>query len=185
MQANPFDGPNDAQWAGFIIGAAQVNGIFEGAIPFLDKALASMHAAEPNVEPQGKHELAYLMNRTEAYRDDMRAEITERKAFLDFDQAFRTRNAVSQEQFVANLEASLKLFQAGYQQAVVATSKYAEIIDYPSDLETLYHLNAGTVMGFDLIRRWMQKIVNFNEGKLYTEHVPFEHLFPGGAQFAF
>jgi hypothetical protein len=185
LQTNPYDGPTDAQWAGFIIGAAQVNGIFEGAIPFLEKALESMHAAEAKAEPQGRHELAYLINRTEAYRDDIRAEITERKAFLTFDQAFRTRSAVSQQQFVSDLEASLKLFEAGCQQAQIATTKYAEIIDYPSDLETLYHLNAGTVTGFDLIRQWMQEIVNFNEGKLYTEHVPFEHLFPGGVQFAF
>ena len=33
-------------------------------------------------------------------------------------------------------------------------------------------------MGFDVIRQWMQKIVNFQEGKPYTEHVPFERLFP-------
>ena len=58
-------------------------------------------------------------------------------------------------------------------------------IDYPSDLETLYHLNAGTVMAFDLITQWMQKIVNYHEGKPYTQHVPFERLFPADkVQFA-
>jgi hypothetical protein len=77
------------------------------------------------------------------------------------------------------LEASPKLFDQACQQAQVATTQYAQIIDHPSDLETLYSLNVGTLMGFDLIRQWMQKIVNFNEGKPYTEHVPFERLFPG------
>jgi hypothetical protein len=179
LQENPYDGPRDAGWTEFIIDSPQVNGIFEGSICLLDKALRSMGVAESKVEPRGKHELAYLINRTKAYRDDMRAEITEREALLSFDQAFRTRNAVPNEQFVADLEASLKLFEAAHQQAQIATTEYAEIIDYPSDLETLYNLNVGTLMGFDLIRQWMQKIVNFNEGKPYTEHVPFERLFPG------
>jgi hypothetical protein len=168
----------------FIIGAPQINGIFAGAIPLLEKALANMHTAEATVEPQGKHELAYLLCRTEAYRRDMQAEITERQAFLAFDRAFRTRREVSVEQFVANLEASLRLFETALDEAKAATTKYAEIVDYPSDLETLYHLNAGTVMGFDLVREWMEKIVKFNEGKPYTGHVPLEHLFPGGVQFA-
>jgi hypothetical protein len=178
QQENPFDGPTDAGWRDFVIASPQDIGIFEGSISRLDKALQSMSAAESNVEPPGKHELAYLMNRTGAYRDDMRAEITERKALLAFDQAFRKRNALSHEQFIADLEASLKLFEAARQQAQIATTEYAQIIDYPSDLETLYNLNVGTLMGFDLIRQWMQKIVNFNEGKPYTQHVAFERLFP-------
>ncbi|HEV2378374.1 MAG TPA: alpha-glucuronidase family glycosyl hydrolase [Terriglobia bacterium] len=184
LQPNPYDGPTDPDWSGFIIGAAQVNGIFEGSIALLDRALASMHAAEPNVEPRGRKELAYLICRTEAYRDDIRAEITERQAFMAFDHAFRVKDATSAEEFVASLEASLKLFETACQQAQIATTKYAEIVDYPSDLETLYHLNAGTVLGFDMIRQWMQKIVSFHEGTIYTGHVPFEHLFPGGVQFA-
>jgi hypothetical protein len=95
-------------------------------------------------------------------------------------------STVRHEQFVGGLEARLKLFDQACQQAKVATTEYAQIIiDHPSDLETLYSLNVGTLMGFDLIRQWMQKIVNFNEGKPYTEHVPFERLFPGrNVQFA-
>ena len=178
LQENPFDGPKDPGWTEFITASPQEIAIFEGAIPLLDKALKCMTAAGPNVEPQGKQELAYLSNRTEAYRDAIRAEITERKALLAFDKAFRTKDAISHEQFVTDLEASLKLFEAARQQAEITTTKYAEIIDYPSDLETLYNLNVGTLMGFDVIRQWMQKIVNFQEGKPYTEHVPFERLFP-------
>jgi hypothetical protein len=79
---------------------------------------------------------------------------------------------------VAELEGSMKLFEAARKQAEIATTDFAEIIDYPSDLETLYNLNVGTLEGFDLIRRWMQKIVNFNAGRPYAEHVPFERLFP-------
>lgn len=170
---------------GFIQTAPAVIEVFEGEIAYLDKALASMHAAESKVAPQGKHELSYLIIRTEAYRDGMLAEITERKAFMAFDKAFGMKPTVSHEQFVAQLEASMKLFAEAQLQAQVATEKYAEMIDYPSDLETLYHLNAGTVMAFDLITQWMQKIVNYHEGKPYTQHVPFERLFPADkVQFA-
>jgi hypothetical protein len=34
-------------------------------------------------------------------------------------------------------------------------------------------------MGFDLVRQWIQRIVNFNQGKPYTNHVAFERIFPG------
>lgn len=185
FQKNPFDGPSGRRWEAFIESAPAVIDIYQGEIAYLDKALASMHAAESKVEPQGKHELSYLMIRTEAYRDGMQAEITEHQAFMAFDKAFGMRATVSHDQFVAQLETSMKLFAEAHQQARVATEKYAEMIDYPSDLETLYHLNAGTVMAFDLITQWMQKVVDYHEGKPYTQHVPFERLFPqDNIQFA-
>jgi hypothetical protein len=44
-------------------------------------------------------------------------------------------STVWHEQFLAGLEASLKLFDQACQQAQVATTEYAQIIDHPSDLE--------------------------------------------------
>lgn len=176
-QENPFDGPKGPEWKQFMVTAPVEIGIFEHSIALVEEALTSLHAAEPKVAPQGKHELAYLISRTESNRDDMRAQITERKGFLAFDRAFQERATVSHTQFVTDLEASLKMFEAARQQAEVATTEYAQIIDHTSDLEALYHLNVGTVLGFDLVRQWMQTIVEFHEGKLYTKHVPFEKIF--------
>jgi tetratricopeptide (TPR) repeat protein len=178
QQPNPFDGPKDTAWTQFVIGAPQQIGMYEGAITRLEKALAHMTAAAPKVDPRGRQELAYLKNRTEAYRDTIRAVITQRRAILAFDQAFRKKNSVSQEKFAADLEASSKLFAEAAEEAKAATAKYAEIIDFPSDLENLYNLNVQAMLGYDLIRQWMEKIVNFSEGKPYTEHVPFERLTP-------
>ena len=58
-----------------------------------------------------------------------------------------------------------------------ATRHYAEMIDHPSDLGVLYHLNARGVLGFDLARQWMRNVVNFHKGKDYLEPVAFERLF--------
>lgn len=184
QQENPYDGPQVPQWKGFIANAPVEMGVFEHSITLLDQALASMRAAEPKVAPQGKHELAYLICRTEAYRDDMRAQIAVRQGFLVFDRAFRERNGLPHAQFVADLEASLHHFEDAHQQAQVATTEYAQIIDFTSDLEALYHLNVGTILGFDLIHRWMKTIVDFHQGKLYTEHVPFERIFTGDVHIA-
>jgi hypothetical protein len=107
----------------------------------------------------------------------MRAQISVRKGFLAFDRAFRDRNAVSHTQFVEELEESLRQLEAAGQQAQMATTEYARIIDFTSDLEALYHLNVGTMLGFDLVRQWMKTIVDFHEGKPYTQHVPFERIF--------
>jgi hypothetical protein len=97
---------------------------------------------------------------------------------MAFDQAFRKKNTVSSDEFAADLDASLRSFTDASEKAKIATAKYAEIIDFPSDLENLYNLNVQAMLGYDLIRQWMQKIVNFQEGKPYTEHVPFERLIP-------
>jgi hypothetical protein len=176
-QRNPFDGPKDSWWDKFVEHAPSEITIFEHSITLLDEALASLHAAELKVAPQGKHELAYLISRTATLRDETRAQILEREGFLALDRAFREKNAVSHEQFVADLEMSLQKFTAGAQQTRAATTDYAQIVDYPSDLEALYHLNVGGILGFDLIHDWMQSIVNFHEGKQYAVHVPFERIF--------
>lgn len=176
-QDNPFDGPTGVPWQSFISGSPDVINRFEGSIRLLNQALDSMHAALPAVLPQGKYELGYMINRTESYRDYIQSLITIRKAYLDFDQTFRSRTQMSQEQFVASLDKSLSEFDLANQQVQAATRRYTEIIDHPSDLGVLYHLNARAVLGFDLTRQWMRNIVNFHKGKSYLDHVPFERLF--------
>jgi len=177
QQDNPYDGPNMPGWEQFIIKAPVEIGFFDHSIALDEEALASLHAAGSKVAPQGKHELEYLISRTESNRDAMRAQITERKAYLAFDQAFRERAAVPHAQFVRDLEASLELFATAREQERTATTEYARIIDFTSDLEALYHLNVSTGLGLDLVYQWMKNIVDFHRGKLYTTHVPFEKLF--------
>ncbi len=176
-QDNPFDGPAGSAWQSFISNSPDVINRFEGSIRLLNQALENMRAAMPNVAPQGKYELGYMINRTESYRDYIQSLITIRQAYIDFDQAFKDRAHVPYEQFVANLEKSLGGFDVANEQAQAATRHYAEIIDHPSDLGVLYHLNARAVLGFDLTRQWMRNVVNFHERKSYLDHVPFERLF--------
>jgi hypothetical protein len=176
-QDNPFDGPAGSAWQSFISKSPDVINRFEGSIRLLNRALGNMRAAMPNVAPQGKYELGYMINRTESYRDYIQSLIIIRQAYLDFDQAFKDRTHVPYEQFIANLEKSLGGFDAANEQAQAATRHYAEIIDHPSDLGVLYHLNARAVLGFSLTRQWMRNVVNFHKGKPYLDHVPFERLF--------
>jgi hypothetical protein len=179
LQANPFDGPKGPDWESFISNAPTEIAMFDHSISLQQEALARMHVAEPKVAPQGKHELAYLTSRTESNVDARRAQILERKGFLMFDAAFRERNEVPYAKFVNDLEASLQPFVSADQAARAATTEYERIIDFPSDLEALYHLNVSTMLGFDLVHQWMQTIVNFHEGKPYAQHVPFERLYTG------
>lgn len=184
LQANPYDGPDFPQWRRFIIQAPEELGFFEHAITMDEDALASLHAAEATVAPRGKHELAYLISRTESNRDAMRAQASERRAFLAFDHAFQEKASVPHEQFVADLEASLPLFDAAREQQRAATTEFAKFIDFDSELEILYHLNMSGDVGLDLVYEWMKNIVDFNRGKLYTTHVPFEKLFTANVRLA-
>jgi hypothetical protein len=179
LQENPYDGPSMPGWEEFMVRAPVENIFFGRAITQDEEALKSLHAAEAKVAPRGKHELEYLISRTESNRNAMCAQVTERKAYLAFDRAFREKSTVSHEQFVRDLEASLELFAAARDQAKAATTEYAQIIDFTSDLEALYQLNVSIDLGLDLIYQWMKNIVDFHRGKLYTNHVPFEKLFTG------
>ena len=38
-------------------------------------------------------------------------------------------------------------------------------------------MNARGVLGFELVRKWMGNVANFQTGKSYLDHVPFERLF--------
>ena len=176
-QDNPYDGPTGTRWENFIAKSPDLINRYEGSIQLLNKALASMRAALPNVASQGKYELGYMINRTVSYRDYIQSLITIRQAYLAFDQAFKTRAQVPYTQFVANLDKSLGEFDLANEQVQAATTHYAEMMDHPSDLGVLYHLNARAVLGFNLTRQWMRNVVNFHKGKDYLAHVAFERLF--------
>ncbi len=177
QQPDSYDGPTTPGWKNFIVGSPDVIERYQGAIQLLNEALNEMRIALPKLAPKGKPELVYMVNRTESYRDYLQALITIRRAYLSFDSAFAGKSTVSHEEFIGNLEASLKEFEAAEGQVKAATQEYAQIIDHPSDLGVLYHLNARAVLGFSLARQWIQEVVSFQEGKGYLHHVAFERLF--------
>ena len=39
-------------------------------------------------------------------------------------------------------------------------------------------MNARAVLGFDLVRQWMQNVVDFYTGKPYARPVPWGRLYP-------
>ncbi len=184
QQPDPYDGPTLAGWKQFIVDSPDAIDRFKGSMRLLNQALQQMQAALPNVAPRGQYELRYMINRTESYRDYMGSLVTIRKAYLLFDRAFQEKPKVSQQEFVSELQKSLDEFKAAEEQVKAATREYAEIIDNPSDLGVLYHLNARAVLGFTLARQWMETVVNFQEGRPYLEHVAWERLFTPYPRFA-
>lgn len=184
QQPDPYDGPKTASWRKFIIDSPDAIARFQGSMHLLNQALDSMRMALPKVAPRGKYELEYMINRTQSFRDYMRAIITIRRAYLDFDKAFQKKSELSREQFISRLNTSMSEFQLANQQVQAATKEYAEIMDSPSDLGVLYQLNVRSVLGFRLVREWMQNVVDFWEGKPYLTHVPWRKLFSPDLHFA-
>jgi len=128
QQPNPFDGPTGSAWASFISKSPDVTDRYEGSIRLLNKALEGMRAALPDVAPQGKYELGYLINRTESYRDYLQSLNTIRQAYLDFDQAFKDRPHLPYAQFVAHLDRSPGEFDLAYEQVQAATRSEARFL---------------------------------------------------------
>ena len=177
-QKNPYAGPTMRSWRKLMAGSADMIARREASVTLLNSALAHLQAGSSNVAPQGEHELRYLINRTEVFRDSLLALNTFRRGMVSFDEAFRLRPGLKEDEFSGRLEAGLKLMRDGHEQLKAATRKYSEIIDHICDLAVLYHLNARVVLGTDLSIRFLQNVLNYHVGKPYLEKVPFDHLFP-------
>ncbi len=174
QQPDPYDGPTFAGWKNFIIDSPDVINRFEGSMQLLNEALQQMQDALPKTAPRGRYELRYMINRTQSYRDFMQSLVTIRKAYLLFDRAFQEKPKLSHQEFVGELEKSLSGFMAAKAQAEAATREYAEMMDSPSDLGVLYHMNARGILAMSLVCETMQNVVNFQEGKPYLKHVPWD-----------
>jgi len=179
-QKNPFGGPTAPAWTNLIFNTSDYLSRRQGSVQLLTEALELMEAERANVASHGRQEWRYLVNRTRSFRDVFVGLNQVRRGFVMFDDAFRGRGkgAAGQEQFVAQLEASLATVREGIAILQSATRTYSEIIDHVSDLAVLYHLNARVLLGMELSAKALENVVNYHRGKPYLEPVPFERLFP-------
>jgi len=177
-QKNPYAGPTVAAWRHLIDEAPAFIAKREGSIRLLDEALEHMKRISPSVLPQGRHELEYLINRTQTYRDFFAALNLYRRGLVNFDSAFRHREELGHQAFAAQLDSSLATLRQGFEDLKAATRKFSDLIDNVSDLAVLYNLNARIILGTDLSLQFLQNIVNYHEGKPFLKPVAFERLFP-------
>ncbi len=177
-QKNPYAGPVVTAWQHLIDQAPAFIAKREGSIRLLDEALLHLKTASPAVLPQARHELEYMINRTQTYQDLFTALNMYRRGIVNFDSAFRHRNEMSQEQFVAQLESSVATMRDAFAQLKTSTENFSRIVDHVSDLAVLYHLNARVVLGTDLSIQFLQNVVNYHRGKPFMAPVDFERLFP-------
>jgi hypothetical protein len=176
-QKNPYAGPTVAAWQHLIDQAPAFIAKRERSIRLLNEALAHIQAASVKVLPQGRPELEYLVNRTETYRDFFVALNNFRRGIVNFDAAFRHREQLGQERFVAQLEASLATMRSAFDELKATTWKFSQLIDHVSDLAVLYNVNARMILGTDLSLQFLENVVNYHRGKPFLKPVAFERLF--------
>jgi hypothetical protein len=177
-QKNPYAGPVMRSWKHLVAASADAIARREGSIARLNEALVHFKAASGKVAPGATRELEYFINRTETFRDSLAALNGFRRGMVNFDAAFRRRDEIGEEAFVAQLESSLAMLRGAHEQLESATREYSQIIDHVCDLAVLYHLNARVLLGTDLAIQHIENVVNYHRGKPYLRKVPFDHLFP-------
>ncbi|MCE5311022.1 MAG: hypothetical protein LLG20_25560 [Acidobacteriales bacterium] len=181
-QANHFDGPRN--WDGFRKSSAKRIEQFEHAAGLLDRAARELRSTEPLAAPRGKAELAYLINKTESYAMLLRTLVAARRAYLAFDDAFRDRKQVGEAEFVRRLDASMEMVRQARRMGRRTTEKFAEIIDHPSDLGTLYRANLFLVTGLELAEKTFENVWNFHHGRDYTRPVEWTRIYHPYPTFA-
>ncbi len=176
-QGNPYDGPTFSGWPGFLESSRAKILYYRRSVELLRQAAEIFARAQGAVSEGGRTELTYLRNRTEAYALHLEGLIRIREAYMEFDAAFKARNAGRNAEFMERLDRSMEMFRGASQGSRVMGEKFAEVIDDPSDLGVLYRINIFLVHGFDIVEKFMQNIVNFHHGKPYLNPVPFEKVF--------
>jgi hypothetical protein len=190
---NPFDGPAAlpadqpgnpaAKWERFITGSHDRIQMFNRNVELLTEALKYLNDAAPKVAPRGREDLKYLQIKTEAYVLHLQTLIALRQGYVGLDEAFHRRGTVPQEQFVRLLDQSLEAFTTGRKLGRRATEKFAEIIDYPSDLGVLYRANLFLVTGTELAEQTIRNIVNYHHGRDYVQEVSWGKIYHDFPQF--
>jgi hypothetical protein len=182
-QGNPYDGPAFAGWAAFLDHARDESPYYTHSAALLRQALAHFEQAGTQVAPGSRSELAYLKNKTEAYAMHLDTMVQLEKAYLEFDAAFRARASRNPAEFMQRLDHSLEMFREAHRMSIAIATKFAEIIDDPSDLGVLYRINVYMIDGTDIVQQFMQNIDNFHHGLPYLRPVPFEKIFAPWPRF--
>jgi len=175
QQANPFDGPEN--FGGFVKNSRERIGQFTRSRQMLAEALEHLDRAAALVAPRGRKELEFLRNKTESYRMLLDTLITARRAYLLFDEAFRTRSRDKDAEFRRKLDDSMALFTAARLKGRQTTEKFAEFVDHPSDMGVLYRANLFLVTGTELVEQTMRNLVNFHHGREYTKPVAWDKIY--------
>ncbi|MEN6601847.1 MAG: hypothetical protein ABFD86_05475, partial [Bryobacteraceae bacterium] len=176
-QGNPYDGPTFSGWPGFLESSRAKILYYRRSVELLRQAAEIFARAQGAVSEGGRTELAYLRNKTEAYAMHLEGLIRIREAYMEFDEAFKARNADRNAEFMERLDRSMEMFRGASHGSRAMGTKFAEVIDDPSDLGVLYRINIFLVYGFDIVEKFMENIVNFHHGKPYLNPVPFEKVF--------
>jgi hypothetical protein len=176
-QANIYDGPTFAGWAGFLDHARNESVYYAHSAELLRQALPHFDQAASSVAPGARSELAYLRNKTDAYAMHLDTLVQLNKAYLEFDAAFRARAAGNQDEFMQRLDHSMEMFREAHRMSIATARKFAEIIDDPSDLGVLYMDNVYMIDGTEIIEKFIQNVNDFHHGKPYMNDVPLEKVF--------
>jgi hypothetical protein len=176
-QPDPYDGPTFQSWASSLNSFRGRILYFTQSAELLRKSLGYFKQAEPQVAPRAKYELGYLINKTEAYALHLETLVQWEQAYIEFDSAFQAKAAGNQAEFVQRLDRSREMFRRSHQMALAMATKFAEIIDDPSDLGVLYRINIFMIHGTDIAQQFIENIVNFHHGKFYLTPVPMEKVF--------
>jgi hypothetical protein len=181
-QRDPFDGPRQAtsevkHWDDFIVASREKIEQFRRKIEVTQQALGHLSAAEPGATPAGKYQIRYLQNREDAHILQLQTLVNLMQGYIEMDEAFRTDRLKNRPEFLDHFNAGFLKFQDARVSARDTALKYAELVDYPSDLETLRRLNVYMVTGTELIDKFITNIANFHCGKPYLKTVEWERIF--------
>jgi hypothetical protein len=181
-QPDPYDGPRWStserkQWDDFVAASPKKIEQFRRKIEVTQQALAYLAAAESEAIPAGKYEIRYLSNREQSHILQLRTLIDLLQGYVEMDQAFRLDRLKNPEQFLNHLNAGFFSIRDARLSGHETALKYAELVDYPADLETLRRINVYMVTGTELIEKFVTNVVNFYYGKPYLETVEWERIF--------
>ncbi len=181
-QSAPFDGPNfpgswdvrDEAPARLMLVMRYREGRFAESVSRLQAALDLLLSARQLVPAGARHELDYLINKTECFilhLDTLRALM---QGLMAFDAAFRAKLGGRPDEMMARLNECEYHFDQCCALAAQTAERVATFIDDPTERHILFRYNVRIVLPFREFRKFIANVVNFHRGQPYWQRVQWD-----------
>lgn len=147
---------------------------FAGGVARLLAAQELLESARPLVVPGARHELEYLIYKTDCFRlhlDTLRALA---RGFTAYDAAFRARYAGETATTLARFDDCEFAFDQCLALAEQTARRVASLIDDPTEKHILFRYNVRMVLPLREFRVFIGNVVNFHRGQPYWQPVNWD-----------
>ncbi len=161
---------------GFVDDCEAVGLKFRTAVENLGEALKLLETAHEAADRSGREELGYIIARTKGFRAHLQALIRFGELYASYYAMFR-HLPDDLDGFKASLNTLINNAGKLEEQTHRSADHFADCVQHTTDLAVLWMVSHKMVLGSQCLRRFLDNIRAFYDGREYWRPVPWDTLF--------